>query len=158
MRDQSKPLAAGTPLIFCSKSEIMLKNKASITRSPFPGTVRDKIKWLIKAGCVDFEEQDRHGNPVVAYVQRLEPPRHRHLLSQRYYAITDSFTTTFTTPFSNQCYLNISKDFNSIHDNPYFSDFASLLEPLLVDQCSKYEVHGVRRGKGALRASQVVSR
>jgi fatty acid synthase subunit beta len=34
--------------------------------------------------------------------------------------------TSFKAPFSNEPYSKISGDFNPIHVNPYFSDFASL--------------------------------
>jgi len=129
LRDQSKPLAAGTSLVFRLKSEITFKNKASYHSITVSGDVyvRDKIKRLVKVGYVDFEEEDCHGNPVVAYVQRHGTAEGTvTYLPNDGYTMTDSATTTFTAPFSNQCYSNISKDFNPIHVNPYFSDFASL--------------------------------
>ena len=129
LRDQSKPLTAGTSLIFRLKSEITFKNKVSYHSITVSGDVyvRDKIKRLVKVGYVDFEQDDCHGNPVVAYVQRHGTAEGTvTYLPNDGYTMTDPATTTFTTPFSNQGYSNISKDFNPIHVNPYFSNFASL--------------------------------
>ncbi|KAF9648674.1 fatty acid synthase [Thelephora ganbajun] len=129
LRDQSKPLITGTSLIFRLKSEITFRNKFSYHSITVSGDVyvRDKIKRLVKVGYVDFEQEDCHGNPVVAYVQRHGTAEGTvTYLPNDGYTMTDSTTTTFTTPSSNQCYSNISKDFNPIHVNPYFSNFASL--------------------------------
>ena len=129
LRDQSKPPTAGTSLIFRLKSEITFKSKTAYHSVTVTGDVyvRDKIKQLVKVGFVDFEEEDCHGNPVVAYVQRHGIAEGSvTYLSNDGYTMTDSATTTFTAPFSNQYYSNISKDFNPIHVNPYFSNFASL--------------------------------
>ena len=52
--------------------------------------------------------------------------REHLLLEQRSVRMTNPSITTFATPLSNQCYLNISKDFNPIHVNQCFSNFASL--------------------------------
>ena len=129
LRDQSKPLTAGTSLIFRLKSEITFKSKVSYHSITVSGDVyvRDKIKRLVKVGYVDFEQEDCHGNPVVTYVQRHGTAEGTvTYLPNDGYTMTDSATTTFTAPFSNQYYSNISKDFNPIHVNPYFSNFASL--------------------------------
>lgn len=129
LRDPSKPLVPGTSLIFRLKSEITFKSKVSYHSVTVSGDVyvRDKIKRLVKVGYVDFEQEDCHGNPVVAYVQRHGSAEGTvTYLPNDGYTMTDSATTTFTTPFSNQYYSNISKDFNPIHVNPYFSNFASL--------------------------------
>lgn len=129
LRDQSKPLAAGTSLIFRLRSEITFKSKVSYHSITVSGDVyvRDKINRFVKVGYVDFEEEDCHGNPVVAYVQRHGTAEGTvTYLPNDGYTMTDSATTTFMAPFSNQPYSNISKDFNPIHVNPYFSDFASL--------------------------------
>jgi fatty acid synthase subunit beta len=76
---------------------------------------------------VYFEQEDCHGNPVVAYVQRhgIAEGTVTYLPNDGY-TMTDPATTTFTTPFSDQSYSNVSRDFNPIHVNPYFSNFASL--------------------------------
>ena len=60
LRDQSKPLTAGTPLIFGLKSEITLKSKVSYYSITVSGDihVRDKIKRLIEVGYVGFVQED----------------------------------------------------------------------------------------------------
>ncbi|KAF9643911.1 hypothetical protein BDM02DRAFT_3132104 [Thelephora ganbajun] len=146
LRNQSKPLITGTSLIFCLKSEITFKNKFSYRSITVSGDVYicDKVKRLVKVGCVDFEQEDFHGNPVVAYVQRHGTAEGTvTYLPNDKYTMTDSTTITFTTTFSNQCYSNIPKDFNPIHVNPYFSNFAFYLESLLTgrpERVKSYEV------------------
>src|SRR5438445_437385 len=52
---------------------------------------------------------------------------HKGLLSNGSYSlITSDIDTTFKAPLTNEPYSKISGDFNPIHVNPYFSDFASL--------------------------------
>jgi len=161
LRNQSEPLAAGTSLIFRLKSEITFKNKAPYHSITVSGDVfvRGKTKRFVKVGYVDFEEEDCHGNPAVTYVHRrcrLPSQRWAHHDRLCCHHIHDPL-------LSNQCYSNISKDFNPIHVNPYFSDFASLPGTIThysrnVEQCSKQEVPGVCCGEGTPRASQVVCR
>jgi fatty acid synthase subunit beta len=76
-------------------------------------------------GYVD-EEDDCHGNPVLAYVQRHGTAEGTltRLPGDGYTMNND--TGVFTTPFSNEPYPQVSGDFDPIHVNPYFSDFASL--------------------------------
>ena len=129
LRDPLNPPEAGTSLIFRLKSEITFKSKVSYNLVTVSGDVyiRDKIKRFVKVGYVDFEQEDCHGNPVVAYVQRHGTAEDTvTYLPNGGYTMTDPSTTTFTAPFSNQCYSNISKDFNPIYVNPYFSNIASL--------------------------------
>ncbi|KAF9643908.1 hypothetical protein BDM02DRAFT_3219125 [Thelephora ganbajun] len=88
---------------------------------------RDKVKRPVKTGCVGFEQEGCHGNPVVAHVQRHGTAEGTATyLPNDGYTMTGSTTTTFTTPLSNQRCTNIPKDFNPIRVNPYFSNFASL--------------------------------
>ena len=47
-------------------------------------------------------------------------------LANDYSLNTPDINTTFNAPLTNKPYLKISGDFNPIHVNPYFSDFASL--------------------------------
>lgn len=70
--DDSKPLQAGTGLVFRLKSEVAYKDKVNYKSVSVSGDVfvRDQLKRLVKAGSVDFERDDCQGNPVVAYVQR----------------------------------------------------------------------------------------
>jgi fatty acid synthase subunit alpha len=127
--DDSKPLEVGTKLIFRTRSEVSFKSKAVLSSVAVSGDVyiRDQLKRLVKVGSVEYEQEDTHGNPVVAYLQRhgtaqgVVAP-----LPNDGYSLTATTSTTFTTPLTNEPYSKISGDFNPIHVNPYFSDFASL--------------------------------
>ena len=44
-----------------------------------------------------------------------------------YSLINTNGTTLFNSPLTNEPYSKISGDFNPIHINPYFSDYATLL-------------------------------
>lgn len=127
--DDSKPLKAGTGLIFRLKSEVTYKDKAHYSSVTVSGDVfvRDQLKNLVKIGAVDFESENSQGNPVVAYLQRHGIAQGvTAALANEGYSLTDSGSTLFTTPLTNEPYSKVSGDFNPIHINPYFSDFASL--------------------------------
>ena len=88
----------------------------------------NQLKVLVKVGSVDFQQGDSQGNPVLAYylqrhgtLQGLTTP-----LTNGYSLNTPDVTTTFNAPLTNKQYSKTSEDFNPIHVNPYFSDFASL--------------------------------
>ncbi|KAI0749711.1 fatty acid synthase [Daedaleopsis nitida] len=127
--DETKPLQAGTTLVFCVRSEVTYRNKTCYKTVSVSGDVfvRDQIKRLVKVGSVDFLQDDSRGNPVVSYLQRhgkaqgLVSP-----LSNDGYTLASGSSTTFTSPATNEPYSKISGDFNPIHVNPYFSDYASL--------------------------------
>ena len=127
-RDQTKPLQAGTILLFRLKSEVTFKSKSTYRSVTVSGDVfvRDQIKRLVKVGYVDFEQDDCHGNPVVAYVQRHGSVEGTLTLipNDGYTMTTDA--STLIAPFTNEPYSKISGDFNPIHVNPYFSNLASL--------------------------------
>jgi fatty acid synthase subunit alpha len=127
--DDSKPLEAGSKLIFKVRSETTQKSKNVISSLAVVGEVfvRGQLKRLHKVATIDYDEANVHGNPVLGYLTRhgktqgLTAP-----LSNEGYSLTANATTTFTTPATNEPYSKVSGDFNPIHINPYFSDFASL--------------------------------
>ena len=89
--------------------------------------VCEQLKRFVKAGSVDFQQDDCQGNPVVAYVQRHGTPQGRLVaLANNGYALTTEGSTIFNSPLTNELYSKISGDFNPIHINPYFSCYASL--------------------------------
>jgi fatty acid synthase subunit alpha len=89
--------------------------------------IRDQLKRLVKVGSVDFEQDDCQGNPVLAYLQRNGTPQGLVTpLVNNGYNITADEGATFHSPLTNEPYSKISGDFNPIHINPYFSDYASL--------------------------------
>jgi fatty acid synthase subunit alpha, fungi type len=128
--DASKPLQAGTALIFRIQSQVSFKDKTSYRDVSVSGNVfvRDQLKRLVKVGSVDFEQHDCHGNPVLAYLQRNGTPQGlvSPLANDGYNMTNNEEATTFNAPLTNEPYSNISGDFNPIHINPYFSDYTSL--------------------------------
>ena len=92
--------------------------------------VRDQVKALVKVGSVDFQRDNSQGNPVVASLQRCGSPEGLVVplpLPNGGYSLTKlDENTTFNAPLTNEAYLKVSGDFNPIHINPYFSDYASL--------------------------------
>ena len=87
--------------------------------------VHDQLKTLIPVATVDYANGVSVGNPVMAYLQH-------HGVAQDQ-AVPFDNTYTLTT---NEPYLQISGDYNTIHINPYFSDFASLLGTITHDMWS----------------------
>ncbi|KAJ7227399.1 fatty acid synthase [Mycena pura] len=126
--DESKPLLAGTSLIFRVKSRVAFKDKTSYRSVSVTGDifVRNQLKALVLVGSVDLHQDDCRGNPVVAYIQRHGSPQGLATpLANDGYTLS-SGAITFNAPFTNEPYSAISGDFNPIHVNPYFSDYASL--------------------------------
>ncbi|PCH42040.1 fatty acid synthase [Wolfiporia cocos MD-104 SS10] len=127
--DDTKPLQAGTGLIFRIRSEVTYRNKTCFKSVSVSGDifVRDQIKRLVKVGSVDFLQDDSRGNPVLAYLQRHGQPQGLpSSLSNDGYTLSKSSTTLFASPATNEPYSKVSGDFNPIHINPYFSDYAAL--------------------------------
>jgi hypothetical protein len=78
---------------------------------------------------VDFQQDDCQGNPVVAYLLRHGNPQGSLTpLANDAYTLSKDGSTVFITPLTNEPYSKISGDFNPIHINPYFSDYASLAQ------------------------------
>jgi fatty acid synthase subunit alpha len=76
---------------------------------------------------VDLQLDDCQGNPVVAYLLRHGNPQGSlTLLANDAYTLSKDGSTVFIIPLTNEPYSKISGDFNPIHINPYFSDYASL--------------------------------
>ena len=127
--DMSPSLLAGTPLIFRIQSQVSFKDKTTYRNVSVSGDifVRNQLKVLVKVGSVDFQRNDSQGNPVLAYLQRHGTPQGLTTpLANGYSLNTPDVSTTFNAPLTNEPYSKISGDFNPIHINPYFSDFASL--------------------------------
>jgi fatty acid synthase subunit alpha, fungi type len=127
--DKNKPLQPGTKLIFRVRSELAYKTKSSYSSISVLGKIfiRDQLKRLVKVGSVEHEQEDVVGNSVVGYIQRHGTPEGQASpLSNGGYSLTAPNSATFIAPVTNEPYSKISGDFNPIHVNPYFSDFASL--------------------------------
>jgi fatty acid synthase subunit alpha len=127
--DMSPSLLAGTSLIFRIQSQVSFKDKTTYRNVSVSGDifVQNQLKVLVKVGSVDFQRDDSQGNPVLAYLQLHGTPQGLTTpLSNGYSLNTPDVNTTFNAPLTNELYSKISGDFNPIHVNPYFSDFASL--------------------------------
>lgn len=128
--DESKPLLAGTSLLFKIESEVSFKNKVAYKDVSVSGNifVRDQLKNLVKVGRVDFQQTQSQGNPVLAYLQRHGSPQAlmTPLTNDGYTFSNTESSSLFNAPLTNEPYSKISGDFNPIHVNPYFSDYAAL--------------------------------
>ncbi|TFK27788.1 fatty acid synthetase alpha subunit [Coprinopsis marcescibilis] len=128
--NETSPLTASASLIFRIQSHVTFKDKATYRNVAVTGDVyiRNQLKVLVKVGSIDFHQDDCLGNPVLAYLQRHGTPQGlaTPLSNEGYSLNTADVTTTFTAPLTNEPYSKVSGDFNPIHINPYFSDFASL--------------------------------
>ncbi|KAH8822971.1 fatty acid synthase [Flagelloscypha sp. PMI_526] len=126
--DDSRPLMAGTSLVFRTQSEVTFKDKTSFKEVTVTGEVfvRNQAKKLIKVGTVDFSQEDSRGNPVLAYLQRSGTLQELTTSFEGYTLTSEAASPVFNAPLTNEDYSKISGDFNPIHVNPYFSDFASL--------------------------------
>ena len=126
----SSLLLAGTSLIFRIQTQVFFKDKTTYRNVSVSGDifVQNQLKVLVKVGSVGFQQDDSQGNPVLAYyLQRHGTPQGLTTpLANGYSLNTPDVSTTFNAPLTNEPYSKISGDFNPIHVNPYFSDFASL--------------------------------
>lgn len=126
--DDSRPLTAGTSLIFRFRSKVSFKDKSSYRELSSKGEIffRNHLKQFVRVGSIEFQQENCHGNPILSYVQR-----HGKIDDPMYPLPNDGYTITkgdaiFNAPLTNEPYSKISGDFNPIHINPYFSCYASL--------------------------------
>ena len=128
--DPSIALDVGSVLTFKTKSELRFRDKASYSSVRVFGAafVRSSTKQLVQVATIDYEAHNSFGNPVVEYLKRqgkavgLPIP----LETGGYSLIDNPASASYITPATNEPYSKVSGDFNPIHVNPYFSDFASL--------------------------------
>ncbi|KDR66848.1 hypothetical protein GALMADRAFT_216738 [Galerina marginata CBS 339.88] len=66
--NSASPLLAGTTLIFRIQSQVAFKDRTAFRNMSVTGDifVRNQLKVLVKVGSVDFQQDDSHGNPVLA--------------------------------------------------------------------------------------------
>ena len=128
--NESSPPLAGTSLIFRIQSQVSFKDRTAYRNVSVSGDIfiRNQLKVLVKVGSVDFQQDDSQGNPVLSYLQRHGTPLGltTPLANEGYTLTNPDLSTAFNAPLTNEPYSKISGDFNPIHINPYFSDFASL--------------------------------
>jgi len=122
-------LAQNANLVFRVQSKISHPTRAAYSNIHVTGDIfiRGKMKNLVKVGAVEYQSDAALGNPVVAYLQRHATPLGVTVnLPSEYTLTTTDIDTKFNAPLTNEAYSKISGDFNPIHINPYFSDYASL--------------------------------
>ena len=127
--NDTTPLLAGTKLLFRVESELVYHDKTTFASIDVNGHayVRNQLKELVKVATIHYTAGRSFGNPVVAYIQRHGTADGKPVLFENGgYSLISSSPTTYTAPSTNEPYSKISRDFNPIHVNPYFSDFASL--------------------------------
>ncbi|KIJ51487.1 hypothetical protein M422DRAFT_203704 [Sphaerobolus stellatus SS14] len=126
----SAPLVAGTTLIFKIQSESTYKDKNTFAFVTVTGAAytKNQLKQLKKVARIESRIENAHGNVVLSYLKRHgKPVGTASLFETGGYTLTSSeYPATFNTPLTNEPYSKISGDFNPIHINPYFSDYASL--------------------------------
>ncbi|CAE7081387.1 unnamed protein product [Rhizoctonia solani] len=115
---------------FKVKSEYKYKPKATYSSIAAEGSayIRNLLKGFVKVATVSYSTGHAHGNPVLFYLSR-----HREVqgdvkkLDGNGYTLTSSAVPpSFIAPTTNEPYFTISGDFNPIHINPYFFDYAVL--------------------------------
>ncbi|KDN47732.1 hypothetical protein K437DRAFT_273590 [Tilletiaria anomala UBC 951] len=124
------PLQPGTTLHFHVDSVNRFKDSISFSAVQATGGVyvKDYKDDLIQVGEVDYEaESVSYGNPVVEYIKRAGGSSQGPVpVENGYSLITPDSPAAFAAPATNEPYSMTSGDFNPIHVNPYFADFASL--------------------------------
>jgi fatty acid synthase subunit beta len=127
--DQSTPLKADMTLVFRVQSQVTFKDKTTYRDVTVSVDVlmRDQLKRLKKVASVEFEQEGCPGNPLIAHLERCgtQEGRLTHLTNDGY-TMSSNISTTFNSPLANEAYSKVSGDFNPIHTNPYFADYASL--------------------------------
>lgn len=113
-------------LTFKTKTELRYKDKSTYSSVKVSGAafIRSSTKQLVQVATIDYEAHNAHGNPVVEYLKRHGKAVGNAIPLETGYSIATP--APYTTPSTNEPYSKISGDFNPIHINPYFSDFASL--------------------------------
>lgn len=127
--DDTNPLKRGTSLIFRLTSEVSYKDKTHYSSVSVSGDifVQDPLKKLVKVASVDFESEECQGNPVTSYLERHGIAQNALAELPEAYTLTSAeVPSTFKAPLTNEPYSKVSGDYNPIHVNPYFSDYASL--------------------------------
>jgi len=131
--DDSKPLTAGTTLIFKTESDYRYKTKDTYSEVTVTGTASlastiGPLKGVQEVAEISYSSAgSTKGNPILEYLKRHATPLDQPIMLASPYTITSNERpSVILTPSSNEAYSAISGDVNPIHVNPYFSDFANL--------------------------------
>lgn len=119
-----------TNLIFDVTSDVRFKDNSTFSSVNVTGTayVRDFRDDLQVVGEIEYEADSvSHGNPVIEYIKRIGGSSTGPIpLENGYSLVTAATPAHFKAPATNEPYSQVSGDFNPIHINPYFSQFAAL--------------------------------
>ncbi|UZJ56206.1 hypothetical protein CBS101457_005526 [Exobasidium rhododendri] len=123
-------LKPNTSLEIHITSDLRFKDSTSFSAVDVEGTayVRDFKDDLLPVGEIQYSADSiSHGNPVAEYIKRIGGSSTGPVaLENGYSLVTGATPATFKAPSTNEPYSKVSGDFNPIHINPYFSQFASL--------------------------------
>ena len=119
------------PLIFRLFSFGKFKGPGMFSSFSCHGTVEMQLttKEFVVIADVDYASVSCVGNPVTDYLKRYGHPIEQAVLfADGGYLLTShaEHQTTIYAPSSNRNYAEISGDYNPIHVNAYFADYASL--------------------------------
>lgn len=103
----------------------------SLVRTSGSVTMQIDTKEIIQIATVNYDNTSgiQYGNPVTAYLKRFGKPIEQPIpLENGGYMINTAGGdgSNFQTPPKNDAYSAVSGDYNPIHVNPYFADYASL--------------------------------
>ncbi|CAD6892303.1 unnamed protein product, partial [Tilletia caries] len=120
----------GMKLEFEFTSELHFKDANSFSAVNVQGGIyhRDTKGTRTQRATIEYEADSvSFGNPVVEYVKRLGGSSQGPTPLENGCSINPpSTSSSFVAPASNEAYSLTSGDFNHIHINPYFPDFAAL--------------------------------
>lgn len=123
-------LAPNTSLELHITSDMRFKDSHSYSAVDVQGIayVRDFKDDLMPVGEISYSaDSTSHGNPVAEYIKRIGGSSTGPVaLPNGYSLVTGATPAVFKAPATNEPYSKVSGDFNPIHVNPYFSQFASL--------------------------------
>jgi fatty acid synthase subunit beta len=126
----NEPLKPDMMLEMHTLSDMRFKDSTSFSAVEVEGTayIRDFKDDLLAVGEISYSADSvSYGNPVVEYIKRIGGSSSGPVaLENGYSLVPEAKQAVFKAPASNEPYSKVSGDFNPIHVNPYFSQFASL--------------------------------
>ena len=119
-------------LTFRLESFMKYKNKTVFSQVETKGLVEMELntKEIVQVASVSYEAGESRGNPVMDYLRRHGTPIEQPVGFENggYSVMPDPkiLTANFLSPPTNSTYADVSADYNPIHVNHYFADYAYL--------------------------------
>jgi len=122
---------------------VVLRKAAQSSFVPFCDVfVCGHLSRLVKVTYVDFEHDERHGNPVMAYLWHHGSARSASIpVAAKYHLTLSTNPSLYHAPSTNEPHSKVSGDFDPIHMNPYFAAYASLPGSLSVHVSDHIPTH-----------------